>query len=796
MIGVNRKFFNAGECSVEFLKMLVYVLDQMDTMAGLLDTSGRFLFANQTALKEVGASLEEIQGVEFRVSPWRQHSLKAKKETDKMISAAMAGKIFLVEDYVTRRDGLSVPMIFSISPLRDTEGRIIGLIPEGKLIVDQKNLHNNIIKEQWESQKWIDSMGSYVAKCDKKGRIISCNQPFLNAMGVSLEEIKNTYICDTTKLGHSSKAQKRFQDALREARRGKKSTIEVALTISKECFGTFLFKVSPILDSSGQVSFLALEIIDISEQVRLRELMLSQEKEYSGLLEKEVNRITNELRATEQFNEKLVNSAPVGLVYLDEEGKLLFANPAIERILEKFGILKNSIKGKELSSIGIFPADSVWRKKEDSVKKNFGEGKIRMVFCRNEENLMQFEVNSAPFKTSVGKKMGTILIMEDVTEQNRMQEELLRSRIQSEKISSIDLLISGVAHELNNPLTSIIGCAEYLEEDPDISKESREAAKIIINDARRAGKIVKNLYDFSDKEMLDSSPLNLNEVVRTVVEIRINEIKSRGIRVILQLDPALKVIEANMTEMQQVVLNLLHNAVNIIEESGVGDVIYIRTFIDKDSIVLEVEDNGPGISAENLTKIFDPFFTTRQQSKGSGLGLSIVYGIIQKYEGTISVDSTCSTGARFIIRFPLAASFPDAEFSEPEYKSWTPSRVLVVDDESNICITLAKYLKSLGCGVDTASSGREALEKIEERDYNLLLVDVKMPQMNGVELYQKLGVLHPELLSRFAFMTGISKQKKKGIINTLEIPVLQKPFTRADINFFLSKERGRNNFHK
>ncbi|MCD6223926.1 MAG: PAS domain S-box protein, partial [Deltaproteobacteria bacterium] len=758
MPGINRNFFDPGGCSVEFLKMLVYVLDQMDTMAGLLDTGGRLQFANQTALKEVGATLEEIQGIEFRVSPWRQHSLKAKKATDKMISDALAGKISLVEDYVMGRDGLSVPMIFSISPLRDINGRIIGLIPEGKLIVDQKNLQDKIIKEQWETQQWIDSMGSYVAKCDKEGRIISCNQPFLNAMGVSLKEIENTYICDTTRLGHSAKTQKRLQHAIQEARYGRKSSIEVTLSIGREGSGTFLFKVSPTLDSNSRVSFLALEIIDISEQVRLRELMLLQEKEYSGLLEKEVNKVTNELRATEQFNEKLINSAPIGLIYLDEEGKLLFANPAMESTLEKFDIFKASIKGKNLADIGIFPADSAWRQEADPVKKKLGAGKIKMVFSRNKESVLQFEVNAAPLKTLGGKRTGTILIMDDVTEQNRMEEELLRSRIQSEKMSSIELLISGVAHELNNPLTSIIGCAEYLEEDPDISEELREAAKIIINDARRAGKIVKNLYDFSDQEKLDSSPLNLNEVVRTVVEIRIHVITSRGIKVILQLDPALKAIEANMTEMQQVMLNLLRNAVNIIEESGVGDTMYVRTFTDNDSVVLEVEDNGPGIPAKNLTKIFDPFFTTRQQNRGTGLGLSIVYGIIQKYGGTISVDSTCTSGTRFVIRFPLAASTPDAKPPESDYISWTPSKVLVVDDEKNICLILSKHLNGLGCKADTALSGREALEKIEQKNYDLLLVDVKMPQMNGLELYQKLGSLHPELLARFAFMTGISEQ--------------------------------------
>ncbi len=780
----NQNFFDPEGCSVDFLKRLVYVLDQMDTMAGLLDTRGRLQFANRTALLEVGATLEDIRGVEFRLSPWRRRSLESKKVTDKMISDALEGRTSMIEDYVTGRDGLSVPMIFSTSPLRDRNGRIIGIIPEGKVITDQKNLQNKIRTEQWETQQWIDSMGSYVAKCDKDGRIISCNQPFLNAVGASLEEIKNTYICDTTRLGHSAKTQKRLQRAVKEAGEGKKNSIEVTLTIGRKGSGTFLFKVSPILDSGGRVLFLALEIIDISEQVRLRELMLRQEKEYSALLEKEIKRVTKELRATEQFNEKIVKSAPIGLIYLDEEEKLIFANPAMTSILEKSGICKDYINGKKLSELGIFPANEAWTKEPDAAKI-IDAGKLRMVLSRNKDVLLHFEVNAAPLSNPDGKRTGTILIMDDVTEQNRMEEELLWSRIQSEKMNSIELLVSGMAHELNNPLTSIIGCAEYLEEDPSISEELREAAKIIITDARRAGKIVKNLYDFSDNAEPDSSPVNLNEVVRTVVEIRIHVITNRGIKVILQLDPALKPIKANMTEMQQVMLNLLRNAVNIIEESGVGDVIYIRTFTDNDFVVLEIEDNGPGVTDGNLTKIFDPFFTTRQHKKGTGLGLSIVYGIVQKYGGTIFVDGTCVSGARFVIRFPMSDLVSDTEASESEHALWIPSRALVVDDESNICLTLSRYLKNMGCRADTALSGREAFEKIEQNDYDLLLVDVKMPQMNGLELYHKLSALHPELLKRFAFMTGISEQEKRDIISTLGLPVLHKPFTRADVTVFL-----------
>lgn len=659
----NYAFFDPDKSSNELFKILSQVFDQMDTMAGLLDTDGRVVFANHAALRSVGATQQQVHGVEFSASPWRKHSLNAKKETEKMISDALAGNISLIEGSIINQDGSFVPIIFSISPLRDINGKIIGLIQEGKLITVQKNLQDK--KKPWETQK-----------------------------------------------------------------------------------------------------------------------------EYSSRLKKEINTATLRLKEMEQFNKELVNSALIDFIYLDEDDKLLFVNPAMECKMAKFGLSKNFIKGKSLSEIGFYPADSDWKKIIEPVGSKIVSGRRRMIFSKNAKELLQFEVKAGHLMGIMGRckrKRGTILIMDDVTEQNLLEENVLRSRILSEKMNSIELLIAGVAHELNNPLTSIIGCAEYLEEDPEISKESREAVKIIINDAKRAGKIVKNMDDFSDKDKIASVPVNLNKVIRTIVEIRITLMKKRGINVILQLDPGLHAVKANVTEMQQVILNLLRNAVHAIEESGIGDTIYIRTFIRDTSVVVEVEDTGPGIPEENLTKIFDPFFTTRQQKKGSGLGLSIVYGIVQKHGGIIFVDRACKTGARFVIHFPLSAPLLKIESLEFDSVSWTLFQVLVVDDEKNICMTLSKHLRRLGCEVDTVLSSRAALAKIGQRDYDLLLVDVKMPQMNGLELYQKICDLHPELQNRFAFITGISEHEKNELVDILGVPVLRKPFTRKDIIFFLHR---------
>jgi PAS domain S-box len=224
MKSANVNLLNPSECSSEFLNTLTYALDQLDTMAGVLDTEGKFTFANQAALKNIGATREQLTGVPFSESPWRNHSPKAKKATDEMIVRALAGESFLLEEDIIDPDGRLIPTLFSLSPVRDADGKIIALIPEAKMIFKLKNLPNRLEKERWETQQWIDSMGAFVAKCDPKGRIVACNRPFLAMLNMELEEIVGHYVCDmVSRLRYFGKSQKQLQEAVRNAGKGKKA---------------------------------------------------------------------------------------------------------------------------------------------------------------------------------------------------------------------------------------------------------------------------------------------------------------------------------------------------------------------------------------------------------------------------------------------------------------------------------------------------------------------------------------------------------------------------------------------
>ena len=245
------------------------------------------------------------------------------------------------------------------------------------------------------------------------------------------------------------------------------------------------------------------------------------------------------------------------------------------------------------------------------------------------------------------------LKISETTEKNRLRSEVLQARLQSEKLSSLGHLVAGVAHEINNPLTSIIGCSEYLAKDNQLTGKTKEAVDIILNEARRSSQIVRNLLSFARQSVPEKVVTNINDIVRAVLEIRKYGLRDKGIKVNLELMPELPPVKVGVNQLQQVILNLINNTVDAIEESGKGSQITIRTFVKDTLVIGEIEDDGPGIPNDTFLRIFDPFFTTKSPGKGTGLGLSISYGIIREHGGEIEVNTSVGKGTKFSIGVPV-----------------------------------------------------------------------------------------------------------------------------------------------
>lgn len=784
----HKKSFAIADASDELIRILAFAFDQIDTMAGIIDKDGKMLFANRSALKTVGQTLKQVKGRAFRDSPWRNHSPEAKRLTDEMIEKACEGETTILEDSLEDPGGSIIQAIFSITPIRDDNGEIIALAPEGKIISDIKTLHAKLENERREMQQWIDSMGSFVAKCTPDGKVISCNQPFLSSMQLRFESIQGKYICDLTRMRRFKNNQEKLQKVLFDAKDGIKGSVEINFSIEQENDRSYLFNASPVRNLSGQISFVALEITDISEQVKLRELTLKREKEYTKRLETEVSEIKKKLGATEQFYKNLIDANPTGVLFLNHNDSVIYANPKMEQYLEKVGITKDRIAGRSLSQLHMYPADQFWRKDLTQFGNETVFGQKRMILSNNCSAVYYLEVLFGPIKIPDSGVKGNVVVVNDVTERIKLESELLNARILAEKMSSLGLFVSGVAHEMNNPLTSILGCAEHLLEAQEHDSATYEALRIIVEDAGRASRIVRHLLNIAHPQNSNQTTIYLNDIIEYIVNVHIEQVRKKGIRIILDLCEELNPIIGDITQFQQVVANFLQNAVDAIEESGTGDQIIFRTLKQDEWVIMEIEDNGPGIPEENRPKLFDPFFTTKPPGKGTGLGLSINYNVIQRSGGFIFVAQDAQPGTRFVVKIHSAESHEVSAKKkiEPDDATYLPSKVLIVDDEKTLCRSLSQYLKGLGCQADFALNGLLAKDKLKQKNYDLILLDLKMPVMDGVELYQYLATEQPESAKKVVFMSGYSGLEIQTASVFPHIPVLQKPFSPKELFGFLA----------
>jgi two-component system NtrC family sensor kinase len=370
----------------------------------------------------------------------------------------------------------------------------------------------------------------------------------------------------------------------------------------------------------------------------------------------------------------------------------------------------------------------------------------------------------------------------------RTQARLVQERLlQSEKMSSVGQLVSGVAHELNNPLTGIMGFAQLLLLR-ELDDTPRRQVETIYAEAERASKIVDNLLTFARRRKAQKEPANLNTLMERVLELLNYDLRVRNIETSLHLDPDLPETMVDANQVQQVFLNIIINAEQAMRSASDGGEGTLRISSSHgDGIVrISFKDSGPGMSAETMRRIFDPFFTTKEAGEGTGLGLAISYGIIEEHGGRIWAESEVGRGTSFVIELPVVAGVPPAP-REPEEATLAPlavdrKRVLVVDDEDSIQRLLTGVLEMDGHDVQTASNGREALDQIERGDFDLVITDIKMPIMGGPDLYKQLRSAGNPLARRVIFITGDTvapdtRQFLQGVDNA----VLAKPFRLRDV---------------
>jgi signal transduction histidine kinase/ActR/RegA family two-component response regulator len=408
------------------------------------------------------------------------------------------------------------------------------------------------------------------------------------------------------------------------------------------------------------------------------------------------------------------------------------------------------------------------------------------ILGRREGLLILFHGDSRrPFNEDDSLRMENLVRFVDVALSNaqlvsdlkQMQEQL----VQTEKMSALGMLVSGVAHEINNPLTSVVGYTQLVLGDETDPKKRRMLTRVF-SEAERAGKIVQNLLTFSRKHKVEKKLTDINDVLEQVLELRAYDLRVNNVEIERAFSPALPKVLVDPHQFQQVFLNLITNAEHAIRETGKNGRIRIETAVAGETVRVVLADNGPGIGADNLRKVFLPFFTTKEVGRGTGLGLSICYGIVQEHGGRIEVTSKLGEGATFIVEIPATREAVDAAALEGEQESVEAvasaiGRLLVVDDEEAIASLVRDTLEPEGWQVQTARDGAEALERLDGEEFDVLLVDMRMPGMDGRTFFERLRVVKPEMAKRVVFATGdAASDSTARFLDDAGTPVLGKPY--------------------
>ena len=421
----------------------------------------------------------------------------------------------------------------------------------------------------------------------------------------------------------------------------------------------------------------------------------------------------------------------------------------------------------------------------------------------------RLERRAWPVKDADGRTVGWLEMFRDVT---RQQE--LRARMQqTEKLAALGQLVSGIAHELSNPLTSILGYAQLLLGVRSGAERQADLHRVY-QEADRARRIVNNLLLFARESKPERRPGDLNEIVERTLALRGYELAVENILLETNLAPNLPPILADAHQIQQVLLNLLVNAEQAILHSHAEDAegrarghIRIRTEARGDRILLEVADDGPGIPAESEARVFDPFFTTKPMGQGTGLGLSIAYGIVREHGGKIYVHReghrSSYAGATLVVELPVHASAqgsaPDASAERPlptvvphpgqkDAATGFRARVLVVEDEPTVAQLVADVLEGEGHEVETVLDSREGLERAQRNAYDLLMCDLRMPRLDGRGLYEALLQSGADLRGRVIFITGDTLSARTlDFLEKNNLPYLAKPFLVEELKAAVSR---------
>ncbi|MBU1635930.1 PAS domain S-box protein [bacterium] len=734
------------------------------------DENGKFMDVNQMACESLGYSKEELlklSNKEIDADPRGYEAfLEIRNGTKEKVTFEVNQR---------RKDGTLLPVEITGSFFTSGGQRIALAIARDiteRLSAEQagKQAEEDIRRSAAYTRSLIEASLDPLVTIDPGGKITDVNKAIEIATGRTRKEIIGSDFSNY--FTEPAKAKEGYKQVFKK---GIVRDYSLEIKHKNGSVISVLYNASLYKDESGKVIGIFAAARDITKHKKAEDKLERLSRQY----------------------ELILNSINEGIYGVDMQGNTTFINPAVESIT---GFGTKELIGHHQHDILHYlkPDGSHYPSEECPIYMAFKDGLVHHVtdeiFWRKNGTSFPVEYTATPIRKQ-GKIVGSVVVFRDITERKKMEEEketLEYQLRQSQKLESIGTLAGGVAHDFNNLLTIIQGRTQLLLLDTNENDPKSRDLRQILDASTRAASLTRQLLLFSRKETMEMKTVNLNQTINNLLKM-LNRLIGEDLSVKTILTPELWSVEADEGNLEQVIMNLTVNARDAMPDGGI---LTIQTenlqLSEKDCKIipesntghfvrLMIEDTGTGIPKDIIDKIFDPFFSTKAVGKGTGLGLSVVYGIVKKHNGWINVYSETDQGTTFKIYLPATKSSAQEKINEKditiELLNGNGERVLLIEDDPGVLKYAESALRQFGYSPFPALDGKQAIAVFQQEagNFDLILSDVVLPDINGLDLVVKLTEEHPGI--PVIMCSGYTEDKvKQSIINNRGFGFVQKPY--------------------
>ena len=481
----------------------------------------------------------------------------------------------------------------------------------------------------------------------------------------------------------------------------------------------------------------------------------------------------------------IFENAAVGIIELDEDRRIERSNRQLTRML-----------GYEVDALVGLPLDSLIHGDDIDLDKDLLASLIadeiptyvvQKRFIRRDRDIMYGSITVSAVREH-DYSGNLILVVQDMTHGKEQETKIAAQQValmHRERVAALGSMLAGVAHELNNPLAVVMAQTELLAETAD-NQETRDRAEKILKPVERCARIVRTFLALARQRDTKKAYINVEDVISDVRELLEYQFRTNNIEVMVNIAPGFPEIWGDGAQISQVLMNLLINSQQALMEMEQDRSIAIEVLMENEkTIAIIVSDNGPGVPVSIQDRVFEPFFTTKPEGQGTGLGLSYCQSVAEGHGGIIEIEKSGQAGTS--VRFEIPVGEGQVEFDKENHLgsdiSGGPLRILVVDDETSLLDSIVEQMTQLGHAADGYSNARQAIDMVMTDAYDIILADIRMPDLDGPAFYAEVVTKKPQLRDRFIFITGDSlNQRASEFIKNTNAPCLDKPFRISDLN--------------